>query len=77
MEAAHPLGQHRLQAHATQQLQTQFISIQPAMPSRQINASLRIRIVNQTIQFITIKTSQPDIGDVSVRHEYEIPLNIG
>jgi inorganic triphosphatase YgiF len=67
------LAQYQLQAHATQQLHTIYFDTTTHALTK-ANASLRIRIVDQTIQFITIKTSQPDVGDVSVRHEYEYPL---
>ena len=67
------LGQYVLQAHATQQLHTIYFDT-TTHTLAQANASIRIRIVDQTTQFITIKTSQPAIGDVSVRHEYEYPL---
>lgn len=67
------LGQYQLQAHATQQLHTiYFDTINHALA--QVHSSIRIRIVDHTMQFITIKTSQPNVGDVSVRYEYEYPL---
>jgi inorganic triphosphatase YgiF len=67
------LAQYQLQAHATQQLHTIYFDT-ATIALAQRNASLRIRIVDQTTQYITIKTSQPDEGVVSVRHEYEYPL---
>ena len=67
------LGQYQLQAHAAQQLHTiYFDTITHALA--QMHSSIRIRIIDQTTQFITLKTSQPDVGDVSVRYEYEYPL---
>lgn len=67
------LGQYQLQPHATQQLHTIYFDTTTHTLAR-ANSSLRIRIVNHTTQFITIKTSQANIGTVTIRHEYEYPL---
>lgn len=67
------LAQYRFHAHATQQLHTIYFDT-ATFALAQHNASLRIRIVDQITQYITIKTSQSDEGAVSIRHEYEYPL---
>ncbi|MCX6016623.1 MAG: CHAD domain-containing protein [Chloroflexales bacterium] len=67
------LGNFHLHALATRHLHSiYFDTITHTLA--QVQSSIRIRVVDQIAQFITFKTSRPDVGDVSVRQEYEYPL---